>query len=88
MNDERREDLSEVIDQLHDAADGLEEVQSAEQDSLDEMPDGLQSGKVGEKIESNIKLLEVAYQTIQDVISTISPIASKKRSKPKTKDGK
>lgn len=58
MNKERKEELYEVIDYLDEANDRLQEIIEEEQESLDNLPEGIQSSRVGESIERAIMVLE------------------------------
>lgn len=58
MNKERKEELYEVIDYLDEANDRLQEIIEEEQESFDNLPEGIQSSRVGESIERAIMILE------------------------------
>lgn len=69
MNKERREELWEVYTSLDDAMSKIIEVRSDEEDSFDNLPDGLQASKTGESIQAAIDWLndtELVIQSVRD----------------------
>ena len=51
MNKERRQELGDVIDYLGDATNRLEEIISDEEDSFDNLPEGLQCSRTGDSMQ-------------------------------------
>lgn len=64
MNKERRERLDDAASQLDEVADIIRDIQSDEQDALDNMPEGFQNGERGE---SMIDAIEEMDDFISDI---------------------
>lgn len=91
MNNARRKSLKSLIKQLNDLAEGfealkndseeicyaIEEIRDEEQDSFDNLPEGIQESSRGERMEEVIDTLDEAisnleYLDIDDIISYIN----------------
>ena len=71
MNKERREELWEVYTSLDDAMSKVIDIRSDEEDSFDNLSDGLQASKTGESIQAAIDWLnetELVIQSVRDRI--------------------
>ena len=76
MNNERRNRISNLIssingidlESLHEVANDLAAL---EQESYDNMPEGLQCSERGEKAEAAIGSLEDAMSSIQDAVAAL-----------------
>lgn len=76
MNRPRRKELNRALEMLAEARAIIEAMQEEEQDSFDNMPEGLQVSELGEKIEENAQRLEdvIGYieeqeQELEDIIN-------------------
>lgn len=58
MNNTRRKELRKAMELLGEARAIIETMQEEEQESFDNMPEGLQVSELGEKIEENASRLE------------------------------
>lgn len=58
MNKARRKELNKALELLAQAREIIEAMQEEEQESFDNMPEGLQVSELGEKIEENAYTLE------------------------------
>lgn len=58
MNKARRKELNKAMELLAQAREIIEAMQEEEQESFDNMPEGLQVSELGEKIEENAYALE------------------------------
>lgn len=67
MNKERRKELWEVYTSLDDAMSKIIDIRSDEEDSFDNLPDGLQASKTGELIQAAIDWLNETELVIQSV---------------------
>lgn len=67
MNKERREELWDVYTYLDDAMSKVIDIRSDEEDSFDNLPDGLQASKTGESIQTAIDWLDETELVIQSV---------------------
>ena len=81
MNKERRQELGEVIDYLDDAIMRLEEIRDDEQDSFDNLPEGLQNSRTGDSMLEAIDRLEGFCDDIEKVKANVSDMMSNKKKK-------
>ena len=72
MNDKRRAVLSQARLYLEKAALLIERAADEEQDSFDNLPDSIQDGERGEKMEAAIELLEEVGDQIDGVLDKLS----------------
>lgn len=79
MNKERREELWDVYGYLDDAMGKVIDIRSDEQDSFDNLPDGLQSSKTGEAIQSAIDWLDELESSIQSVRDKVEKYIKNKK---------
>lgn len=71
MNKERRKEFWDVYTSLDEAMSKVIEIRSDEEDSFDNLPDGLQASKTGESIHAAIDWLnetELVIQSVRDRI--------------------
>lgn len=73
MNNERRNRIRKIINQLEDLNNEIQEILSEEQDAFDNMPEGLQSSERGDMAQEAISNLENA--ALDDVISYLESAA-------------
>lgn len=66
MNKIRRKELNRAMELLAEARAIIEQVQEEEQESFDNMPEGLQYSELGEKIEENAGRLEEVAGYIEE----------------------
>lgn len=81
MNKERRQELGEVIDYLDDAIVRLEEIRDDEQDSYDDLSEGLQNGRTGGSMLNAIDQLNGFCDDIEKVKSKVSDMMLNKKKK-------
>lgn len=74
MNKARRKELNKALELLAQAREIIEAVQEEEQESFDNMPEGLQVSELGEKIEENAYTLEDIASTVEDVEGQIDEL--------------
>ncbi len=65
MNEARRKIIAASLSKIEDAINALTEVRDEEQDSFDNMPEGLQQGEKGEAMESAIEALSSAVDNLE-----------------------
>lgn len=63
--------LDEIRSIMETAADGVEECRDEYQEGLDNMPEGLQEGDVGQQIQEKIDELDSYAQTLRDLPDNI-----------------
>lgn len=78
MNDDRRSELEDVVSYLEEARNRLDEIITDEQDSFDNLPEGLQCGRTGESMQTAIDTMESWGSEIDEICSVISAYATKK----------
>lgn len=71
MNKIRRKQLQQAIELMEQAKAILEDVRDQEQESFDNMPEGLQCSERGETMEETIYNLDEAFGTIEDMVETL-----------------
>lgn len=71
MNKHRRKKLSDVFDKLTEIMDTLEEVKNEEEESYENLPDGLKCSQKGEEMDKYIAMLEEAYGYLDDANTVI-----------------
>lgn len=76
MNNRRRHLLSLAIQMLDKACDYASQALDAEQDSLDNIPENLQSSERTEKMEAVISCLELAVENIDNARESIEEAVS------------
>lgn len=74
MNQSRRKEIRQIIDELETLRSRLEDVTEAEQEAFDNMPESFQSGEKGQKIESYISTMGDASDQISDASNTLEEI--------------
>ena len=81
MNKERSQELGDVIDYLDDAIMRLEEIRDDEQESFDNLPEGLQSSRAGDSMQDAIDRLEGFCDDIETVKASVFDMMSNKKKK-------
>ena len=74
MNKDRREELSDVIDFLTDAKDRLECIRMDEEDSMYNLPEGLQFSATGDAMQDAIDTMDEISSKIDEVIDCINKL--------------
>lgn len=72
MNARRRKDINSVIEKLDELKSQIEDTMQEEQDALDNLPESLQYGERGERMQSAIDALEYATDSVQEVIDNLN----------------
>ena len=81
MNKERRQELGDVLDYLDDAIMRLEEIRDDEQDSYDDLSEGLQCSRTGDSMLEAIDKLEGFVGEIEEVKSHVEEMMVNKKKK-------
>lgn len=71
MNDNRRKNLKRALSMLESANQIISQAAEQEQDSLDNLPESLQSSERYEKMEDAVSLLESAIEDIDSASDKI-----------------
>ena len=71
VNDERRKEIELALDALLDARTRLEDVMREEQDSLDNLPDGIRDSDRGEVMETSIAYMDDAIGEIESAEANV-----------------
>lgn len=85
MNDARRQELNDVIEYLDDAIDRLEEIRDDEEDSYDNLNEGLQNSRTGANMLEAIDQLEGFCADIADIKGKIMDMMTKKKTRKNDK---
>lgn len=72
MNAQRRKQLAEAVAKLEEARTLIEIVRDEEQDAFDNMPEGLQTGERGEKMESAISRMEDVLNDLESAVDGLN----------------
>jgi len=72
MNDERRKKLATATRDLDNAKSVIEEVKGEEEESYENMPEGMQGGDKGEKAQAAIDALDEAINACDSALEYIS----------------
>lgn len=72
MNDKRRSLIRQAKSFLEKAALLVERAADEEQDSFDNLPENIQDGERGEKMEAAIELMEDASDQINEILDKLS----------------
>ena len=81
MNKARRQELGDVLDYLDEAIYRLEEIRDDEQDSYDNLPEGLQASRTGDGMLEAIDRLEGFCDDIEKIKANVSDMMSNKKKK-------
>ena len=71
VNDERRKEIELALDALSDARTRLEDVMREEQDSHDNLPDGIRDSDRGEAMETSIAYMDDAIGEIESAETNV-----------------
>lgn len=67
MNDERRKSIREIVGKIADARTSLQSILSEEQGAFDALPENMQQGERGQKMETAVSELEEAIESLESV---------------------
>lgn len=81
MNKARRQELNDVAFLLDDAADRLMEIKDDEQDSYDNLPEGLQCSRTGDSMLEAMDQMDEIYDAINNVKEMVYDMAANKKTK-------
>lgn len=81
MNSNRRAELNDVIDLLDEAKGRLEEIRDDEQDSFDNLSDGLQYSRTGQSMEIAIATMDSLINEIEEVEGHVREFQHPKKKK-------
>ena len=68
MNNARRKQIEKITAELESIKERIEALQQEEQDAFDNLPESIQYGERGDKMQSAIDNLEYAADNIQDCL--------------------
>lgn len=71
MNQATRTRLSAIISALEDLRNEVGEIQSEEQDKFDNLPESLQQGEQGQKMEEAASALSDCESNFDDIIAAL-----------------
>lgn len=75
MNNNRRKEIKKIIKQIKIIQSQIEDVRDDEQDYYDDIPENLQESKYHDISESAIENLDLAVETIEELINNLSESA-------------
>lgn len=67
MNKNRRKRLQEIKDTLLDLITDMEKIRDEEQEAYENMPESVQSGEKGEKMDAAIENMDAACSSLEEV---------------------
>lgn len=71
MNAERRKAINAIKETLEGAKSELETLAQEERDAFDNMPEGMQQGDKGQKMEAAAEALDEAVSNVDDVLAQL-----------------
>lgn len=71
MNNNRRKRITEAMEHLSLAREILEVVRDEEQEAFDNLPESLQEGERGQKMEEAADALDTAVSDLEDMESSL-----------------
>ena len=71
MNNARRKEKEKITADLEAIKERIEALQEEEQDAFDNLPESIQYGERGDKMQSAIDNLEYAADNIQDCLDNL-----------------
>ena len=71
MNNARRKEIEKITADLEAIKERIEALQEEEQDAFDNLPESIQYGERGDKMQSAIDNLEYAPDNIQDCLDNL-----------------
>lgn len=74
MNKERRNALYKIVNALDEKSKELEKIRDEEQDSYDNLPEGLVDSERGEAMSENCDDLDSAVEALEEVIDYIKGV--------------
>lgn len=72
MNNARRKEIDKLTAQIEEIKEAIEALRDEEQEAFDNMPESLQYGERGEKMQSAIDALEYAADDLQECLDHLS----------------
>lgn len=72
MNNARRKEIDKLTAQIEEIKEAIEALRDGEQEAFDNMPESLQDGERGEKMQSAIDALEYAADDLQECLDHLS----------------
>ena len=76
MNKQRRKELASLIDKLEDVKSKIETIKGEEEMAYDNMPESLQDGDKGQRMQDAIDALDYAIDGFDDIIENIQEAIS------------
>lgn len=76
MNKDRRATITDIKGDIDDLRQRIEEVRDEEQEAHDSLPDSLQDGAPGQKMDEAIAALEEALDTLDQVDGQLNTAAA------------
>ncbi len=71
MNKDRRKAIAALISQIEEVKSAIEGIRDEEQQSLDNLPESMQEGGLGQKMTEAVDNLESAMDTIDEAVSSL-----------------
>lgn len=75
MNNNRRERINKVHAKLDEILGLIDELREEEQEAYDNMPESMQYGERGEKMQEAIDALEEAYNDVEEACDNLDTAA-------------
>lgn len=76
MNKATRKQAQDIHDVLTNAMSELDMLRDAEQEKFDNMPESLQSGSAGEKMQEGVDYLGEAYDAVEQALQALDSIVT------------
>lgn len=74
MNKQRRKSLTEAYDKLAEVVESIEFLRDEEQESFDNLPEGIQESERGEQMQEYIDSMENALTSLEEAIDYLDEV--------------
>lgn len=72
MNNTCRKEIDKLTAQIEEIKEAIEALRDEEQEAFDNMPESLQDGERGERMQSAVEALEYAADDLQECLDHLS----------------
>ena len=74
MNNARRKQITQLLEQLENLKADLDSILEEEQEAFDNLPESLQEGERGQASQTAIESLETAQSAFEEIVDALNDI--------------